>query len=139
MPALAKELGVDHWVVTVLQEVGKDEIGGPVGDRRRIFADLLELKREAERHGIKFVVDDEFGTLSAEDLDRDVVDIKALRIRRLAQPAGVFRLLPTGQCSMGLDILKEVGPHTPVWSPDENAYDFIERMRQKKPALTAVT
>ena len=139
MPALAAELGIKHWVVTVLSDVGKDEIGGPVGDRRRTFSDLLILKREAERYGIDFVVDDEFGTLSDDDAKRDVVDINALRIRRLAQPSGTFRLLPTGQCSMGLDILKEVGPHTPVWSRDENAHDFIERMRQKKPALTAVS
>ena len=138
MPAIAEELGIDHWVVTILQQVGKDEIGGPVGDRRRIFSDLLLLRREAESRGINFVVDDEFGTLSEGDLGRDVIDIEALRIRRLAQPGGTFRLLPTGQCSMGMDILKEVGPHTPVWSRNENAHDFIERMRRKKPALAAI-
>ena len=138
MPAVAAELGIEHWVVTVLSDVGKDEIGGPVGDRSRTFADLLILKREAERCGIDFVVDDEFGTLSDDDAERDVVDINALRIRRLAEPSGTFRLLPTGQCSMGLDILKEVGPHTPVWSPNENAHDFVDRMRQKQPLLTTV-
>ena len=133
MPALAAELGVKHWVVTVLNEVGKDEIGGPVGDRRRTFADLVLLKREAEHHAIDFVVDDEFGTLSDEDIEQDVVDINALRIRRLAQPSGTFRLLPTGQCSMGLDILKEVKPDTPYWRPGvTDAYDFIEEMRQRQ-------
>ena len=139
MPKLARELGVDHWVATVLQQVGTDEIGGPVGDRRQIFSDLLTLKREAELQGIQFVVDDEFGKLSEDDLDRDVVDINALRIRRLERPSGTFRLLPTGQCSMGLDILREVGAHTPTWSPDEDAYAFVERMRQKKPSLAAVS
>jgi len=139
MPALAAELGIKHWVVTVLNEVGKDEIGGPVGDRRRTLQDLTILKREAERYGIDFVVDDEFGTLSDEDTQRNVIDINALRIRRLASPSGIFRLLPTGQCSMGLDILKEVGPHTPIWSPDEDAHAFVERVRQKKPVLKAVS
>ena len=138
MPVLASDLGINHWVVTILQEVGKEQIGGPVGDRRRTFQDLLILKREAERLGVNFVVDDEFGTLSEDDIDRDVIDINALRIRRFVRPSGTFRLLPTGQCSMGLDILKEVGPHTPVWSPDENAYDFIEDMRQNNPSLAAV-
>ncbi|MEZ5932859.1 MAG: radical SAM protein [Alphaproteobacteria bacterium] len=133
MPALARDLGIEHWVVTVLSEVGKEEIGGPVGDRRRTFADLVLLKREAERHGIDFVVDDEFGTLSDEDAERDVVDINALRIRRLAQPSGTFRLLPTGQCSMGLDILKEVKPDTPRWQPGRiDAFDFIEDMRRHR-------
>ncbi|MDH3664491.1 MAG: radical SAM protein [Alphaproteobacteria bacterium] len=130
MPALAKKLGVKHWVVTVLNEVGVDEVGGPVGERRRTFRDLVILKREADRHGVDFVVDDEFGTLSDEDAERDVVDINALRIRRLAQPSGTFRLLPTGQCSMGLDILKEVKPNTPRWRPGVvDASDFIEEMR----------
>jgi len=135
MPALAAELGIKHWVVTVLNDVGKDEIGGPVGDRRRTFADLVVLKREAARHGIDFVVDDEFGTLSDQDAEHDVVDINALRIRRLAKPSGTFRLLPTGQCSMGLDILKEVKPDTPRWQPGVvDAFDFIEDMRGRQQA-----
>lgn len=133
MPALTAELGIDHWVVTVLNEVGKDDIGGPVGDRRLTFADLAILKREAERHGVDFVVDDEFGTLADKDAERYVVDINALRFRRLAKPSGTFRLLPTGQCSMGLDILREVQPDTPRWQPDAaDAFDFIETMRQSQ-------
>ncbi len=132
MPKLAVDLGVDHWVVTMLQEVGKEEIGGPVGDRRRTFQDLLTLRREAQRYEIDFVVDDEFGTLSEEDIDRDVIDINALRIRRFVRPSGTFRLLPTGQCSMGLDILKEVSADMLRWVPGEmDSWDFISLMRQK--------
>ncbi|NJO37326.1 MAG: radical SAM protein [Rhizobiales bacterium] len=134
MPALAESLGVKHWVVTVLSDVGKDEIGGPVGDRRRTFADLVRLKREAERHDVNFVVDDEFGTLSDADAERDVVDINRLRIRRLARPSGTFRLLPTGQCSMGLDILREVQPDTQRWRPGVvDAFAFVEDMRCHQP------
>ena len=135
MPKLASDLSIDHWVVTVLHEVGKDEIGGPVGNRRRTFQDLLALKREAEKFDLHFVVDDEFGTLSEEDIDRDVIDINALRIRRFVRPSGTFRLLPTGQCSMGLDILKEVKPDTPRWVPGEmDAWDFIEGLREAERA-----
>ncbi|MGI9434834.1 MAG: radical SAM protein [Geminicoccaceae bacterium] len=133
MPALCIDLDVNHWVVTILQQVGKDEIGGPVGDHRQTFQDLLILKREAEMRKIHFVVDDEFGSLSSEDVDRDVVDINALRIRRFVRPSGTFRLLPTGQCSMGLEILREVRPDTPRWVPGEmDAWDFIETMRQEQ-------
>lgn len=135
MPKLAADLGIKHWVVTILQKVGKDEIGGPVGDRRRTFQDLLILKRQAEKYGIDFVVDDEFGTLSEEDIDRDVIDIKLLRTRRLARPAGTYRLLPTGQCSVGVDILKEVRPDTPRWVPGEmDAWEFIDSLRRNQPA-----
>ena len=62
-----------------------------------------------------------------------MVDINALRIRRLARPSGTFRLLPTGQCSMGLDILKEVKPDTPRWQPGvADAFDFIEELRSRQ-------
>jgi len=130
MPKLVAELGVKDWVVTVLSDVGKDRIGGPIGERHRTFADLAILKREAERHGVGFLVDDEFGTLAHEDLARDIDAIRTLRIRRLAQPFGVYRLLPTGHCSIGPDILMQLGPHTPRWHPSQmNACDFIEELR----------
>ena len=140
MPALALELGIDYWVVTALQEVDDHELLGPVGDRRRMFNDLLILRREAERCGIDFVVDDEFGRLADADLERDVVDLEKLRFRRLANPAGTFRLLPTGQCSMGLDIMLSVKATTPCWRPGEmDAFDFIEALRGDRPALSLVS
>ena len=139
MPSLAAELCVDHWVVTALQEVDDEELLGPVGDRRQMFRDLVILRREAKRCGIDFVVDDEFGRLADNDLERNVVDLKSLRFRRLAQPAGTFRLLPTGQCSMGLDIMLSVKAETPRWRPGEiDAFDFIEMLRGGRPALSLV-
>ncbi len=137
--AIAAGLNIGHWVVTVLQSVGKEAIGKAVGDRRRTFRDLLLLKRDAERHGIHFVVDDEFGSLGENDVDRDSINVNALRVRRFVQPAGTFRLLPTGQCSMGLDILKEVRPETPRWDVDHmNAWDFIQTMRNRQRATSAL-
>jgi len=59
-----------------------------------------------------------------------VVDINELRIRRLVRPSGVFRLLPTGQCSMGAEILQQVKPDTPCWVPGEmHAGDFVAALR----------
>ncbi|MEM8951696.1 MAG: hypothetical protein AAGC99_20465 [Pseudomonadota bacterium] len=139
MPSLARDLGVDHWLVTALQEVDDHELLGPVGDRRQMFNDLVILRREAERFDIDFVVDDEFGRLADDDLERDVIDLEKLRFRRLANPAGTFRLLPTGQCSMGLDIMLSVKANTPCWRPgDMDAYDFIEALRNDRPALSVV-
>ncbi len=131
MPALARSLGVDHWVVTVLQRVGRGEdLGGSVGARRQTFQDLLILKRAAEAEGLRFVVDDEFGTLSDADRTRDVVDINALRIRRLAHPAGVYRLLPNGQCSVGVQILQELPADAPAWRAGHgHAADFLASLQ----------
>ncbi|MEM9628943.1 MAG: radical SAM protein [Pseudomonadota bacterium] len=132
MPALLAEIGIERWTVTCLFKVGKDDVGGPVGDRARTFQDLLLLQREAEKYGIEMTVDDEFGRLSEEDMDRDVVDINRLRIHRLQRPSGVFRLMPDGRCSIGTELLQEVADDTPHWSPgEEHAADFLQRVRDR--------
>lgn len=139
MPKLLSVLGAEQWIVTALSQVGKDKVGGPVGKRVRTLFDLLVLKDEAERHNIELTVDDEFDRLTTDDFGYQTANDDVLSIRRLAQPSGVFRLLPTGQCSMGLDILKEVGLKTPVWHPGTmHAWDFIERMRNERQMMSAV-
>ncbi len=133
MPALLAEIGVRQWTINALVKVsGTDSIGGPVGDRAKIFQDLLVLQREAERFSIDMTVDDEFGRLSDEDRHRDIVDINRLRIQRLNQPSGVFRLMPDGRCSMGIELLQEMSNDAPLWHPSsENGWDFIERVRRQ--------
>ncbi len=139
MPALLAEFGIEHWTVTCLFKVAKgDAIGGPVGDRAKTFQDLLILQREAEKHGIEMTVDDEFGRLSEEDMNRGVVDINRLRIHRLQRPSGVFRLMPDGRCSIGTELLQEVADDTPRWIPgEEHAADFLQRVRDRYAAKQA--
>ena len=133
MPALLADIGIKRWTVNALVKVGKgDIIGGPVGDRARTFQDLLILQRESEKYGIEMTVDDEFGRLSEEDMNRDVVDINRLRIHRLQRPSGVFRLMPDGRCSIGTELLQEVAEDTPRWVPgEEHAADFLQRVRER--------
>ncbi len=126
MPKLLSELGIDRWVVNALVKVGRGgKLGGPAGERRAILDDLLVLKAEADRFGIDMVVDDEFGRLSEDDYARELMDVEALRIKRLVQPEGVYRLVPTGHCSKGADILKPIHDKTPVWNPKTDASAFI--------------
>lgn len=128
MPKLLSDLGIGRWVINALVKVGRDgELGGPVGERNAILDDLLILKAEADRHGIYMVVDDEFGRLSDEHTD-EVVDINVLRIKRLVRPEGVYRLVPTGHCSKGADILKPIHDKTPVWDPKTDAGEFLASM-----------
>jgi len=132
IPMLLHDIGIKRWVVTALQKVGKDVSGGPVAQRRQICQDLVVLKRHADAYDIDFSVDDEFGTLTEADVNLDVVDINALRIRRLVMPGGIFRLMPDGRCSMGIDILKEVDDTAPIWLPGAMpANDFLNFMRSK--------
>ncbi len=133
MPALLAEIGVRQWTINALVKVsGSDSIGGPVGNRAKIFQDLLVLQRESERFSIEMTVDDEFGRLTEEDKNRDVVDINHLRIQRLNRPSGVFRLMPDGRCSIGIELLQEMPKDAPKWHCGaENGWDFIERVRRQ--------
>ncbi len=126
MPRLLTELGIERWVVNALVKVGKgDKLGGPAGERNAILDDLLALKAEADRYGIDMVVDDEFGRLSDDDRARELMEVEALRIKRLVRPEGVYRLVPTGHCSKGADILKPIHDKTPIWHPSMDVGDFL--------------
>lgn len=129
MPKLLSDIGVDRWVINALIKVGKgNKLGGPVGECQSTLEDLLVLKAEADLHDIDMVVDDEFGRLSDDDYARELMNTKALRIKRLVKPDGCYRLVPTGQCSRGADILKPVHSKTPVWSPATDAGEFLIAM-----------
>lgn len=126
MPSLLADLGIERWVVNALVKVGRDgKLGGPAGERNAILDDLLALKAESDRHGIDMVVDDEFGRLSDDDRARELMEIEALRIKRLVRPEGVYRLTPTGHCSKGADILKPIDDKTPVWHPSMEVGEFL--------------
>ncbi|MEM9627059.1 MAG: radical SAM protein [Pseudomonadota bacterium] len=133
MPELLKGLGVKRWVVNALRKIEPGRSGRPWGNRSTILEDMTVLQRLAERHGIDFCVDDEFDTLRQDDLGDDVARIEALRVRRLERPSGVFRLLPDGRCSLGREILEQVGPDTPKWDP--KAMDAGAFIRSFQPRL----
>ncbi len=138
MPALLAGLGIDRWVVNALVKTGKGEtLGGPAGERNAILDDLLALKADADRHGVDMVVDDEFGRLSDDDRARKLMEIEALRIKRLVRPEGVYRLVPTGHCSKGADILKPIHDQTPVWHPSMDAGEFLAAMNSSPDALSS--
>lgn len=132
LPRLLSDIGIKRWVVTALQKVGREKIGGPVADHQRLFRELAILKHHANTYDIDFVVDDEFGALNEANANLDMVGINALRIRRLVNPTGVFRLMPDGRCSMGTEILKEVDDTAPIWLPGAiPANDFLNLMRSR--------
>lgn len=128
MPNLLSKIGIKRWIVTNLQKIDANSMSQTVGDHAAIVDDLCALKKEADVYGIDFVVDDEFSSLQVEKVQ--AAQKSNLSIRRLQRPNGVFRLLPTGQCSMGVDILKQVNKSTPKWNPAKvNAADFLQSVR----------
>ena len=135
MPALLADLGIKRWVVTALLKLGKETIGGPVGERRQIFNDLEVLQEEASRYGIEFVADDEFGELTVCPDDRTA---ESLRIRRLSRPDHIYRLAPNGQCSKGIDLLRELPKDAPRWQPGAvHAGNFMQSLAKQETPTAA--
>ena len=126
IPQLLRRLGVDSWVVTILQTIGNLGIGGPVGSSESILSDLKILQSHSLEQGIELHVDDEFGRIQslADDLPEGFSE--QLRVRRLKRPDGVIRLLPSGHCAIGLNIMKQQNLDERSWTPGEDfAADYV--------------
>jgi MoaA/NifB/PqqE/SkfB family radical SAM enzyme len=129
MPALLRKIGIEHWILNPLLRVGLDQAGGPVSPHANLFRDLLILQEAADRAGIRLTVDDELGNLRHAVVSASQPSLRALQVRTLPQNVEVFRLAPSGQCSTGKGILKQVTPDTPRWQPGVmHAGDFLEKL-----------
>ena len=130
MPALLRSLGIRDWIISPLLKIGKEACGGPAGDRRRLFDDLLTLHYEAKRFGVQLTVDDEFDRLDYRRVLISKPKLAAIRVRTLPKGTDIFRLVPSGHCSMGTDILRQVGPDTPRWIPGKtNGGAFLAALK----------
>jgi MoaA/NifB/PqqE/SkfB family radical SAM enzyme len=112
MPALLAQLGVRRWIVTPLQKVGVDRPGGPVGNRQRLYSDLLLLQDAADREGIRLEVDDELDCLNFEVAQRWRPALRRLHVRTIPLGVELVRLTPDGKCSTGRDILRRMPTRT---------------------------
>jgi MoaA/NifB/PqqE/SkfB family radical SAM enzyme len=126
VPALLRDIGIERWIVNPLLRVGRGHVGGPIGDRASLFRDLELLQAAAERAGVRLTVDDEFGSLG-EPLAG--VGRHKLHVRALPADMEIFRLAPSGQCSRGADILRQVTSDTPRWQPGVmHAGEFLQAL-----------
>jgi MoaA/NifB/PqqE/SkfB family radical SAM enzyme len=127
LPARLRGLGIDSWIVNPIIRVGRDDTGGPIGSRTKIFQDLLVLEELANRAGIRLTVDDEFDCLRHGDASARQPELRSLHVRTLPRGMEIFRLTPSGQCSLGRDILRRMTPDAPRWLPDTiHAGAFLE-------------
>jgi MoaA/NifB/PqqE/SkfB family radical SAM enzyme len=126
MPALLRSIGIDHWIVNPLLRVGRDHAGGPVGDKAKLFRDLILLHELSASSGIRLTVDDEFDSLGYRPTS--FAEHK-LHVRALPPQVEIFRLVPSGQCSMGKELLRQVTPDTARWLPGVvHAGDFLQTL-----------
>jgi pyruvate-formate lyase-activating enzyme len=130
MPTRLREIGIDRWIINPLVRVGRHEVGGLVGNRTDLFRDLLILQEAADRAGISLTVDDEFGHLGYDAVCASQPSLRALHVRTLPPNIEIFRLAPSGQCSTGDRILRQVSADMPRWQPGAtHAADFLEMLR----------
>lgn len=69
----------------------------------------------ADQACIDITFDDELGQLASGDDINNVIDLATYRVRQIEATTGIFRLLPNGECSMGMDILRQVPKDTLCW------------------------
>jgi MoaA/NifB/PqqE/SkfB family radical SAM enzyme len=130
MPARLREIGIDRWIINPVVRIGREAAGGPVGERARLFRDLLILQEAADRAGVRLTVDDEFGLLDCDAAASPFrLSSRSVHVRTLPPGVTLYRLTPGGQCSKGSDVLKRVTSGTPCWRPGTtHAGDFIDMM-----------
>jgi MoaA/NifB/PqqE/SkfB family radical SAM enzyme len=131
MPARLRETGIKEWIVNPLLRFGPEKYNGPVGDRRSLYQSLLGLKETANRADIRLKVDDEFDRLDHRSACAQRPELGSLDVRKLPSAIDLFRLGPTGRCSVGQEIMKPVTPDVPRWQPNAiNAGAFLETLRR---------
>jgi MoaA/NifB/PqqE/SkfB family radical SAM enzyme len=129
MPALLREIGIDRWIINPLLRVGSARSGGPVVDRAALYRDLLTVREAVGRAGIRLTVDDEFDHLDHASAVNLQPSLRKLHVRTLPPNVEIFRLVPSGQCSTGDGILRQMTPDIPRWQPRTmHAGEFLERL-----------
>ena len=124
MPQLLSEIGLNHWSISPVVRIGQGKLGGHIQAWDQIVSDMKELGKHAEDYNISLMLDDELQSLPLEKIEFDKIVIRSLE-----RPDGLIRLNPNGACSIGTEILQEVGEHTSVWRPSESSpSEFIENI-----------
>ncbi len=120
MPALLAEMGITHWCISPLLRIGHGQLGGAVAPSQDVIDDVLYLHHLARAEGIEVVLDDELSCLEGRQEDYD-----QFLIRRFDRVDGLVRLAPSGACSVGRAILRDVDANTPVWCPSQSPRLFL--------------
>lgn len=130
MPRLLRSIGITDWIVTPLQKIHLHG-GGPAGKREKLYKNLLHLQSAADAAGIKLTIDDELDCLRHKYAVAENPELGTLRIRTLPKDVDLFRLVPSGHCSLNSDILRPLPPSTPRWQPGEiDAGLFLKRLKE---------
>lgn len=117
MPKLLRKLGVRDWIVHPLLSIGTGGPGRFPGRADQMLSDFLALQRLAEEEGVHVAIDDEFDLLRPSLDETSLRQCAALNVKTLPPGVTISRLLPSGHCSVGADILSKLPPDAPRWRP----------------------
>jgi MoaA/NifB/PqqE/SkfB family radical SAM enzyme len=131
MPRLLADNGVKYFGVTPFIKVPRSGFGRMIQEHGSLMDDLERLRVASEESGVQFVVDDELARF------RHVFDgANKFMIHSLSRPGRLIRLTPSGACSIGLDVLRQVSEVTPRWQPRvESGASFLSRLNLEAPPL----
>jgi pyruvate-formate lyase-activating enzyme len=131
MPEHLRDIGIDRWIVNPLLRVGRERVGGPIGNCESLFDDFLVLQGAADRANVLLTIDDEFNHLGHGLASVRRPELRSLHVRTLPRNVEIFRLAPGGQCSTGEAILKRLPPGALRWRPGMiHAGDFLESVSE---------
>ncbi len=126
MPEFLSDLGVHKWFVTPAIRVGENVPGGPVESWTSLIGALQRLSLESEKYGVVMIVEDEYNCL--KEARKAMPPSRPLRFRNLDHPGGVLRLLPSGACDVGHEILAKHKADT-IWDPEQETLEnFLARL-----------
>lgn len=136
MPSLLRSLNIPHWNVNILIKFDSDAFARPAYEREVVLDDLRHLNMIAKQYNINMTVDDEFKSLGDCEDETYPNRSNTLRFERLLNPSGVLRLLPNGQCSVGIEIMRKQNHDAPRWNPSWcNANTFIDEILEQKKSV----
>lgn len=136
MPALLQDLGVTDWIVNPLLTIGSNRPGKFAGKSASLLDDLQSLQDAAAREGIQLTIDDEFNLLRPALEEADLARYAALKVATLPDDMKISRLLPSGHCSVGADLLSQLPEDAARWRPEEDdPAEFLGGLLNSRNAL----
>lgn len=129
MPRLLSDIGIRHWMLSPFIRIGQDGIGRVPAPAAKVADVLDRLQDKANEAGIQMTVYDEFDSLDHRKLIRASPHLARVAFKNLPPRLRLFRLVPSGHCSLDADALNRLRDDAPQWRPsEEHAAAFLGRM-----------
>jgi MoaA/NifB/PqqE/SkfB family radical SAM enzyme len=126
MPEFLTNIGIKQWMVNPMLQIGPRRGVRTFERDVEILRACHRLQREAKKHGLHVTCDDEFGCINQAGVAKIYPELAEVSVDRIDDDIELFRLTPSGQCSVDSDGLAPITPDVPQWQPNAvHAADFL--------------